>query len=278
MFRFHLSAILFFLTSTLSFSQSIDSMSVLIKEIQRGKNDSVRFASNEIFLNSFEKTLLEKNSFTRNFDSLKNISVQSPDNNKFRIYTWAVPHYNGQAYDYFGFIQLHSDTGDLLVRLTDSSDVIQKPESEKLNPSRWLGAVYYSILTLKKSGKIYYTLLGWKGKDQKQTQKVIEILFIDGIHVKFGFPLIKMGSIFRNRVVFSFNAQTSMTLHFDKKYNGIVFDHFSTNKNNPTELNGPDGTYDALKILDGKWILFNNVKVGTKWEPRENLPQPPEHK
>ncbi len=257
-------------------SQSLDSLVLLIKDMQRGENDSVRLASNEKFLIAFEKILLQNGSFSKKFDSLKNVSVQSPEDKKFKIYTWVIPHFDGDVYNYYGFIQLHTDTSDLLIRLNDSTSVIQKPESEKLNPERWLGAVYYSIIPIKKSGKKYYTILGWKGKDQKQSQKIIEILYFDGNKVKFGYPLIKTGSVFRNRMIFSFNAQTSMTLHFDKKYKGIVFDHFTSNINNSSEtINGSEGTYDALKNKKGKWILIKNVDVGTKWEPSENLPRPP---
>lgn len=256
-------------------SQSLDSLVLLIKDIQRGESDSVRIASNEKFLNSFEKILLRNESYLRNFDSLKNVSVQSPKDNKFRIYTWTVPHYDGDLYEYYGFIQLKTDTDTILIRLKDSTTVIKKPESEKLSHNRWLGAVYYAVEEIKKSGKTYYTLLGWKGKDRIQTQKVIEILYISSNQIKFGFPIIKTGSVFRNRMIFSFNAQASMTLHFDKKYNGIVFDHFDSTNNNPPGENGPDGTYDALKNQKGKWVLFHDVKVSTKWNPKENLPSPP---
>ena len=267
--------VLFFSTCQ---SQSLDSLVILIKDIQRGESDSIRITSNEKFLKSFEKILLQNESYLRNFDSLKNVSVQSPPDNKFRIYTWTVPHYNGDLYDYYGFIQLKTDTNTILFRLNDSTSVIKKPESEKLSHDRWLGAVYYAIEEIKKSGKTYYTLLGWKGKDKMQTQKIIEILYINGNRIKFGFPIIKTGSVFRNRMIFSFNAQASMTLHFDKKYNGIVFDHFDSTNINLPELIGPDGTYDALKNQKGKWVLFHDVKVSTKWEPKENLPSPPHEK
>ncbi len=273
-----LAALILILFSNYCKCQSLDSLVFLIKDIQRGSNDSIRFASNEIFLLKFEKILFEKGSFTRDFDSLKNVSVQSPEDKKFRIYSWVVPNYNGDNYYYYGFIQIHFENSDTLIRLIDSTVVIQKPESDKLTSGRWFGAVYYNIIPIRKSGKTYYTLLGWKGKDQRQTQKVIEVLYFNGNKVKFGFPLIKTGSIFRNRMVFTFNAQASMILRFDKKYNGIVFDHLSSNINNSEMLNGPDGTYDALKNKKGKWILFKDVEVGTKWEPSYDLPIPPERK
>ena len=278
MSKHFLAALILVLIFTRCKGQSLDSLVHLISDLQRGKNDSVRFASNEKFLVDFEKILFQHGSFSKNFDSLKNVSIQSPEDKKFRIYTWVVPHYDGSVYSYYGFIQFRQDTSYSLVRLNDSTSNIQKPESEKLHPGRWLGAIYYSIIPVSKSGKIYYTLLGWKGKDQKQSQKVIEIIYFNSSKVIFGFPLIKTGTVFRNRMIFTFNAQTSMTLRFDKKYNGIVFDHFETDINNPSALSGANGSYDALKNQKGKWILFHDVEVSTKWEPRENLPLPPEKK
>ena len=264
----------FILYSSFACGQSLDSLSDLIHSIQKGNNDSIRLTSNKKFFQEFEKILLQKESFSRNFDSLKNVSVLASDDNKLKVYTWVVPHYDGLFYDYFGFIQIHLDTSNILIRLIDSTAVIRKPDSEKLNPERWLGAVYYGLIPIKKSGKTYYTLLGWKGKNQELTQKIIEVLYFSGNQIKFGYPLIKTGTIFRNRMLFTYSALISMTLNYNNKSNGIVFDHFSTNKNNPTQLPGPDGTYDILKNKKGRWRLFTNVDVGIKWEPAPPHPIP----
>ncbi len=256
-------------------AQSLDSLSILIKDIQRGETDVVRNQANEKFLSRFEKILLDSGSFERNFDSLKSVSVQSSPDNAFRIYSWVLPHYDGNEFDYFGFIQIRADTATTLIRLIDSTMTIQKPESEKLRNDRWLGAIYYSIIPVTKSGKTYYTLLGWKAKDQNNTQKLIEVLYFDGSKIRFGFPLFKTGSVFKNRMLFTFSSQATMILRFDKNYNGIVFDHISGDKKNPSVISGPDGTYDAFKLKKGKWILNKDVDVGTKWEPVETLPVPP---
>src|SRR5205085_11508366 len=97
--------------------------------------------------------LKEKGSFAQTFDTLKNISIVSPDDKSFRIYTWVVPHYAGDQYDYFGFLQVKYKSGDSvqLFQLHDSTNAILKPESEKLSPQKWLGAVYYGIETTTKS-------------------------------------------------------------------------------------------------------------------------------
>ncbi len=243
------------------YCQSLDSLSALFKKIQKGENDSVRFESNRKFKDAFEKHLLGQGSFERNFDSLKNISVQTSDDHRCRIYTWVVPKFDGSDYVYFGFVQIHAGTEYRLFELKDSTGSIEKPESEKLSPSKWLGAVYYDIVTVKRRGRIYYTLLGWKGKNETETQKVIEILLIDDQKVKFGLPVIKTGSVYKSRMIFTYNSMATMTLRYEKKYDGIVFDHFSVNKNYPGSLPGPDGTYDILKIKKGKWMLVRDVKV-----------------
>ncbi len=272
--------IVFFLTlltlSIAASSQPIDSLKVLIKLIQRGENDSIRKEANNKFLSGFEKLLHEKDAFTTKFDSLKNVSVITSEDNKIRLYTWMMPYYDGSKYDYFGFLQVKTPTMDTLIQLMDSTASIKKPESEKLLPERWIGAIYYKIIEAKQKKNTFYTLLAWKAKDQKVTQKLIEVLYIEKDKVKFGYPIIKSGSVFKNRMIFTFNAQTSMTLNFDKNFNGIVFDHMGTNKNNLSQINGPDGTYDGLQFKKGKWLLIRDIDVRTKWQPNENLPEPKE--
>ncbi len=272
--------IVFFLTlltlSIAASSQPIDSLKVLIKLIQRGENDSIRKEANNKFLSGFEKLLHEKDAFTTKFDSLKNVSVITSEDNKIRLYTWMMPYYDGSKYDYFGFLQVKTPTMDTLIQLMDSTASIKKPESEKLLPERWIGAIYYKIIEAKQKKNTFYTLLAWKAKDQKVTQKLIEVLYIEKDKVKFGYPIIKSGSVFKNRMIFTFNAQASMTLNFDKNFNGIVFDHMGTNKNNLSQINGPDGTYDGLQFKKGKWLLIRDIDVRTKWQPNENLPEPKE--
>jgi len=62
-----------------------------------------------------------------------------------------------------------------------------------------------------------------------------------------------------------------MTLTFDKKVNGIVFDHLGTNKNNMTGLEGPDGTSDALKFKKGRWELSRDIDARSKIAPDQPI-------
>src|SRR4051812_9121877 len=146
--------------NTVSLGQEFDSLAALVKVIQKGSSDSVRFDANHKFIIAFERLLNENGSFYRNFDSLKNVSVIMPADKKFRIYTWVLPHYDGSAYDYFGYLQYKNNDSILLTPLFDSTAVIKKPESEKLFPNKWFGAVYYAVEPAEKSGTTYYSLFG----------------------------------------------------------------------------------------------------------------------
>ena len=49
------------------------------------------------------------------------------------------------------------------------------------------------IIYLKKSGRKYYTLLGWDGNDGRSTKKIIEPMYFSGkTKVKFGLPIFKL--------------------------------------------------------------------------------------
>jgi len=118
-------------------------------------------------------------------------------------------------------------------------------------------------------------LLGWKAVNESMTKKIIEILFIDKKKVRFGHPLLKSGSVYKNRIIFTYDSHSTMSLRYEEGKKGIVFDHISQNKNNPSALSGPDGTYDIFKLKKGKWVLYKDIDASTDWVPSENLPKPP---
>lgn len=239
--------------------------------------DSIRIASNNSFSLKLAEILGQKNSYAISFDSLTNISIVRSDDNRLRIFTWILPSVDRNSNTYYGFIQLQNDDSVLLLTLTDSTPQIRKPESEILSPARWYGAIYYSILSTKKGSKIIYTLLGWKAINREATQKIVEIVSVEGGKaMSFGLPVIKNGSVYRKRLIFTYTSQASMVLRYEKKFGGIVFDHLGQNKNQPDVTAGPGGTYDGLKWKKGRWILYRDIDIRSGWTPNENLPVPPE--
>jgi len=243
----------------------------LIQVMQASPSDSLRISANETYMRMLSDKLNDPASFSFSFDTLSNLSVRKSSDHKIRLYTWLLSLENGQKYHYYGYIHYTDKKGNVkLFSLKDSTLTISKPESEKLRPDRWYGAIYYSIIPVKRSGKVFYTLLGWKGIDRSRTQKVIEILYFDIAIPKMGFPLLKTGKVFRNRQIYSFQANLSMVLRYEQKKKMIVADHLTSGNEN----GGPDGTYDAFKFRGGKWLLYNDVDIRSDWKPSKDVPRP----
>lgn len=252
----------------------------LINQIQRGNNDSIREMANVEFQSRIVDSLKNQNSFNKNFKEFKNVSFVTSDDKLLKIYSWAYPNFSGNKYYYFGFIQYRKKLSDSiqLITLIDSTQTISKPESEKLKSNRWLGSVYYAINTIKYQGKYYYVLLGWKGFNQQQTKKVIEVCYIENNEVKFGFPLLKIGSVYKNRIVFTYTSQATMSLKFEKGGKKIVFDHINSPKNKSDaevmSQTGPDGTYDSFFLTKGRYVMEKDVDARSETTPSIPLPDP----
>ena len=84
-----------------------------------------------------------------------------------------------------------------------------------------------------------------------------------------------MGKTYKSRLVFEFAAMATMSLRYEDKEHMIVFDHLSVPSNVPkgegtlARYAGPDGTYDALQFKKGRWILLNDIDIGTDWKPKK---------
>jgi hypothetical protein len=281
-FKFLFTTIFFsFFFFLFSFSQSdsifkntIDTLKALSKIIQRGENDSARNSANTIFNSQLENFLSIENSFYRNFDSLNTLSVQTAPDNSFRLFTWMQPKYDGSRYFYFGFLQTKNlKTKQIqLFSLRDSSELIEKPQSEKLKPEKWYGALYYKIILSKKDKKNYYVLLGWHARNEQVKQKLIDVISFENGKPVFGAALFKSGNVYNRRVVFEFYSRSSMTLRYEESKNMIVFDHLS--KNNSSPIGGPDGTYDAYKYSNGRWQLIKDIDVDANFHPKVQKEKP----
>ena len=272
---------LFFFRTEKLFSQNSDSLSVLITKMQRGSDDLIRAKAQFEFDQRLSDSIHLYATFDKNISAFKNVSVLESTDKLLKIYTYTYPTFDGTNYYYFGFIQYRKSIKDsvITIQLRDSTASIIKPETEKLSSQKWLGAAYYSIQELKFKGKQYYILLGWKGYNQTTTKKIIEVLYFDEQSAKFGYSLFKTGSVYRNRIVFSFTSQASMSLKFSKNGKEIVFDHLSSPKSKQDGdiqvLTGPDGTYDSFKLVKGRYQLGKDIDARTEDSPEKPLPTPP---
>lgn len=278
-----LSIVFIFCIAEISFAQNkniqpvvnYDSLRMLGNLIQHGENDSTRISANRIFQKQL-RSLLQQDA-PLPLDSVKNISVLKAPDNSFTLFTWQLPSYEG-SYSFFGFIQMfNKKTGKTrIIELLDSTSGINNPEAAKLYADKWYGAVYYKMLTNKKDGKTFYTLLGWKGNNPLTTQKVIEVLFFSDDKIFFGYPLFKTGHVYKNRLIFDFASQATMLLGYEENKKMIVFDHLSAGKKNQDValVKGPDGTYDGLEFTNGHWELLEDVDVNAGYTPKPEKVKP----
>lgn len=244
-----------------------DSLNNLARVMQRGETDSARFASASVYSSIINFILSDSSSFNASFDSIPNISVKTSPDLTFRLYSWVTSDYAGSVYRYFGFVQTLKNKKVNLFPLHDSTEVIEKPLSKKLKADRWYGAIYYSIILNEKKGKKYYTLLGWKGKNELLTQKVIDVITFDGGKPVFGLPVFKANNIYNNRVIFEFTSHAVMSLKYMHDKKTLVFDHIS--KSSLTGITGPDGTYDAFKYVKDHWEFIEDIDVDNGFVPKK---------
>lgn len=244
-----------------------DSLNHLAHSMQRGETDSARFASASVYYSILNFILSDSSSFNASFDSIPNLSVKTSPDLAFRLYSWVTSNYSGSFYRYFGFVQTHKNKKVNLFPLHDSTDVIEKPLSKKLKADHWYGAIYYSIILSERKGKKYYTLLGWKGKNELLTQKVIEVMTFDGGKPTFGLPVFKANNIYNNRVIFEFTSQAVMSLKYMHDKKTFVFDHIS--KSSLTGITGPDGTYDSFKYVKDHWEFIEDIDVDNGFVPKK---------
>jgi hypothetical protein len=223
-------------------------------------NDDVeRMAYNATFIKKLVSALKTPHSFQYGFDSLvNNVSILTAPNQSFRIITWSVPFKDG-SYKFYGTIQLATKDGSLkLIPLNDDSKNFSD-DNLITNQKKWYGARYYEMIPVTYPGKNpYYVLLGWKGNDDKTTKKVIEVLSFDKENAIFGKSIfeVKNKAANKNRIVFEYNKQNSMTLTFDKQVNLIVFDHLAPYEAN---MEGNPAYYVSDSSFDGYSISYQRL-------------------
>jgi hypothetical protein len=303
--------------SSASFSQSKDdllklqdSLKVLGNQMPTLKPEFARYECNEKFNKMLGGLLESQGSFELSWDSVRYMSVITPADESFRLYTWAVRKDNGN-YEYFGYLQLNpkADEGEKLYELNDKSDYISSPELKLLAPDNWLGAVYYKVIQTKYKGRKSYTLLGWKGNSSLTTKKVIEVIsFKSSGSPVFGAALFRKYKEKEKpvRVVFEYSAKASMSLKYEKQFmhvfkkkknkkkkdvlkreNMIVFDRlgpldtrvseYSTDLEGQYQFYVPEtNIIDAFVFRNGRWVYVKDIDARNPPPPRKKkaLPSP----
>ncbi|RZJ80379.1 MAG: hypothetical protein EOO47_07780 [Flavobacterium sp.] len=243
-----------------------DTLSAFSDSTLSVKDDVDRMAYNTAFVKKFITALKIPHSFQFDFDSLVNVSSLRAPDQSFKIFTWSMPFKDG-TYKFYGTIQMATKDGSL--KLMPLNDDTQNFIDDNLitNQKKWYGARYYEIIPVTFPGKTpYYLLLGWKGNNDKTTKKVIEVLSFEKNEAVFGRNIFEMqkGKPVRNRVVFEYNKQNTMTLIYNKQVNMIVFDHLAPYEPNMIgnfEFYASDSSFDGYTIGYQKLYLKENIQL-----------------
>ncbi len=258
----------------------------ILNEIKETKDDSLAFTKHKQIEEILAQAFLIPSAYTHKFDSLRTIGKIYAPRKKFRIINWNQSKRDG-THQHFALIVLPGGKKmpNKVIRLTDLSDSIVKPEQRILGANEWFGALYYKIIPKKKGKdkKAYYTLLGLDMNNLKTKKKIIEILsFSEDGQPQFGAPIIEMNRWTKHRVIFEFAVFRGMYLEYNRYKRMIEFDHLAPLMPylvGEYEYYEPDMYRDGLKFKNGHWKHYKEIQKESSRNKvnKRSLPKPPKH-
>jgi len=240
--------------------------------------DAGRDSLNTLIKEGLRALLEAEDAFTTDFDSVPISRVDAPDGT-FRLFTWNLPRMDG-THHYEGLLLVLQGKRQAVHELRDMTAAITSPETSELGPERWYGALYYQVVPVKRGGKTWYTLLGWKGHSRVETRKVIEVLHFRGGQPRFGAPLFPEGRTKAQRKVYGYSHQATMMLRHDPATGRIVLDHLSparADMEGQRAFYGPDLSYDAYVWDKDHWRFERDIDAREQRRDGKpfNAPPPP---
>ncbi|MCS7163244.1 MAG: hypothetical protein NZ958_08000 [Bacteroidia bacterium] len=233
------------------------------------ENTAAKDSVNALFLALWKTTLQRPEAFTYPFDSVQTVSILTPPDSTFRIFTWQVIDFATRVHRYYGLLvrrwrKTKRDTFQYYVyELREIPEVLEEEDIERrtTGPEAWVGALYYHPrytthgvlryegvayiprgLRIQKEKLTYYVLLGWNGYNARRNFKVVETLFFDPDRpegVFFGAPVIYAGPVPKMRVILEYSETTPLSLNLGwyvrrygarKRYPAIIFDHVARSR------------------------------------------------
>lgn len=256
---------------TFSSSQTLevleDSLVASFSTLQSAQTDDVRTAASESMRKHFIQSFALPGVFNYPFARLDRITKKHASDGKVRVINWNQPNDNG-TFRYYAFILWKTGKDSILhwQELKQSNRPVEKAESKILTPDKWPGALYYDVFPLRSDKKQNdsYIVLGWEGKDDLSTRKVIDVLVFSGDKVKLGAPIFQSEAGARKRHYFEYSNEVSMSLKYFPEKKCIVFDHLSPKSDASKGIYadyGPDGTYDMYQLDKDKFVYMENIDI-----------------
>lgn len=294
-----LSFLLLFSYSFCSFSQKADSALQHFREVEKelkqlqketffSRKEAERMAGNKKFIALWDGIVSDSRVLNYPFDSLKEISILSPGDKKFKLITWNIPKDDG-TFAYFGYLLVNNskqikkglfrhETVEAYeyFKLIDYSGTIKNPENYVGSPAKWFGMLYYSLVECDG----FYTLIGWDGNDKLTQRKFVDVLYFkaDGTPV-FGKDVFKFPRRNPKRLMFEYSSEVSMSLKYNEKRKQIIYSHLAPREVGPVmegqfQYYGPDGSFDALELKKDKWVTLEAIDITNEKNKNDKAEKP----
>jgi hypothetical protein len=239
-----------------------DTLGVLGYAIVNDSIEAERFAACRVFITTLVRALKIENSFQYPFERLKSISILTPPDSSFRIFTWQL-FVNDSTYRYYGSIQMNEKNLKMYPLIDRSFEMKQFPGNEPLTTDRWYGALYYNLRQFDTKQGHQYMLFGYDAFEFFEKRKLLDVLSFDkeGKPV-FGAPVFeKEDAPPQLRVFVQYAADAVVKLNWDEQYQMILFDHLIPfgSPFGRDMTNVPDGSYDGYKLEKGRWKYVDKV-------------------
>ena len=232
------------------------------KALAAANGDLAREAASAKLKTALRHLLEQPDGLSMDLDELPLSRVEAPDGS-FRLITWNIPLTDG-SHRYEGLLLARQRKLTTLYELRDQTTSITNPELAELGPERWLGALYYQVVPVRKGGRTWYTLLGWKGHSATETRKVIDVLSFRSGKPRFGAPLFGRGKLKEQRKLFAYAFNVSMMLRHEEEQQRIVLDHLAPMRadlQGKGALMGPDLSFDAFIWDKGQWRYERDIDL-----------------
>ncbi len=263
-----------------------------LKELQKttfhSRIEKERIEANKKFLEVWNRIVINPKILNYPFDSLKDISVLAPHDNKFKLITWNLYKDDG-THAFFGFLIVNNSkrvkTGFLShetvlefehYALLDRSITVKSPENYIGKPDKWFGMLYYSIIECDG----FYILLGYDPNDNLTRRKFVDVLYFkaDGTPI-FGKDVFRFPRKNPKRLMFEYSSGVTMSLKYNDDKNQIVYSHLGSHLEGSAlegqyQFYGPDGQFDALVLKKGKWITIEDIDARNQKNKNDNVAKP----
>jgi hypothetical protein len=227
------------------------------------QNASQRDSLAGVFADSLWAFIQDGENYGNELKSVRNLSVQLPDDQSFALYTWAVPGPNGD-FTFHGYLWNNhwKDKKRLVLADVGTEDAPYR----YLKGEQWVGGICYQIITTKHKGEKSYTLLSFRPGRSYHTK------FIDALELGSRSDRCQFGSRIFNirsngderyqrrpyRIQFRYNSALTAAVRYDGEHRGIICDHLAPSQAELTErwfAYGPDFSYDRIYWTQGKWEI-----------------------